>query len=492
MDQKQITNLRLRAEAEFKKIPGVVGVGFGLKEIGGKLTEGQALRVYVVEKKTPDELSTEEIIPSEFEGIPTDVIRLPRGTSFGTEDTQRHSPLIGGITISNLKSAGGSVGIGTLGFFATIDGASGPDNVVCVTNNHVLDQNGAVVGDTIYQPAIVSGAFDSENKGPIGVIHNIGTIADRSFAYPGDPGPQPYFVDTATGKLNISISSWCNSNCGVSYKNELRELNISGNSKLEGVARAVSGGDVFKSGRKTGATKGVISDPNGMMMHNDLGIVVNNVIIMQAVAPDPRFSDEGDSGSAVLNDQNELIGLLYGGNDDTPPLSFACHIHPVLDSLSVTPISTQNPPVGPAGHARSDRPGVIVGEDKSLDLRDRALATRRGTELHGAFIDHRDEIVALVNHHRRVTVAWHRGKGPAYIAHLSENARHPSHRIPFEIEGVTRRGLIERMADVLGEAGSPNLQAAIAQYRPEVLQLIDQFDDLHELVGRFQEATADA
>ncbi len=50
MDQKELAALHAEAEAELKKIPGVIGVGYGLKEINGKTTDQIAFRVYVRKK----------------------------------------------------------------------------------------------------------------------------------------------------------------------------------------------------------------------------------------------------------------------------------------------------------------------------------------------------------------------------------------------------------------------------------------------------------
>jgi hypothetical protein len=126
-------------------------------------------------------------------------------------------------------------------------------------------------------------------------------------------------------------------------------------------------------------------------------------------------------------------------------------------------------------------------EDHTVGLLERARRTPTGSRLYDTFLEHRSEVLTLVNEHRRVTIAWHRGKGPAYFAHFAENARYPSHRIPFEIEGVTRTNLLERTADALMAEGSEPLREAISLYREDVLALIDEFDDLHEFVDRFAE-----
>ncbi|TVZ40262.1 hypothetical protein P886_4689 [Alteromonadaceae bacterium 2753L.S.0a.02] len=502
MDQKQLAELHARAETELTKIPGVVGVGFGLKEVKGKTTETRAFRVYVKEKKALADVPDTERIPEEFEGIPIDVLVVRDISPLHCEDTRQHHPLIGGITVTNFKSA--SPGVGTLGFFATLNGVSGPKNVVLVSNNHVLGSNGGGNSDTIYQPKMVEQSgnvllVDSpESRRAIAVINDIGQKSNYNFAYPSEAA-QDYYLDCAMAKLNISISSWCNSNCGVSYKNEIRGLNIGGNSKIEDVDRITQAnlnapGDyvVYKVGRTTSKTVGKVTDIAAVSAS---GV---RIIEIEATQNDcngiDQFAAEGDSGSAVISASNKLVGLLFAkGSGADSDKGYACHIHPVLARLGITPISTANPPVGPAGQTRSDRRGIIEGrevEDMTLDLKDRFVATERGKMLFDTFMAHREEIVGLVNYHRPVTVAWHRTQGPAFLAHIVENARNPAHRIPFEIEGVPRRELITRMADVLSASGEEALKEDLLSYREEVLAIIDDFDDLHELVTRFEEALA--
>ncbi|MFJ3841925.1 hypothetical protein ACWGHM_10390 [Streptomyces sp. NPDC054904] len=502
MDQKHLAELHARAEAEFTRIPGVVGVGFGLKEVRERTTERRALRVYVRDKKPLSDIPADEVLPTEFEGFPVDVLVVREIRELHCEDVDQHDPLIGGITITGFKNIGGSFAAGTLGFFATLNGAPGPKNVVLVSNHHVLMAGAAAKGDTVYQPRLGETASgpaiedSSKSRWAIAEIHDSGRYGNHSFAYPGETA-RNYYVDAATALLDISISSWCHSNCGVSYKNEIRGLDIGGNSKIADVARVVQAdldapGDyvVYKVGRTTSKTVGRIVDIAAATTGRD------RVIEIEATQPNCngalQFADHGDSGSALINAQNRLVGLLYGLDDANPTRAFACHIHPVMDRLKITPVSLANPPVGPAGQARDDRTVVLDGEQAScLQLRQRAMSTTRGAEIYPLFEELREEMVGLVNHHRPATIAWHRGKGPAYLAHLAENARHPGHPIPFEIDGVTRRDLLVRLADAFDASGSPGLRAAVAAHRDELLQLIDDFDDLHELVGRFEGQPAD-
>lgn len=496
MDQKELAALHAEAEAELKKIPGVIGVGYGLKEVGGKTTDQISFRVYVKEKRKPEDLNPAEIIPKEYKGIPTDVVLVIQPKPLHCEDLDQHSPLIGGISISNFKTnASNQIGSGTLGCFATLNGVSGPENVVLLSNNHVLASNGAVNGDTIYQPRFIDNAgtinIDAaqERRNPIGKIQNIGQQGPYSYTYPSETA-QDYFLDCAIAKLDICISSWCNTNCGVSYKNEIRGLNIGGNSKLEDVARVaqsdLGGSDyvVYKVGRRTSKTTGKVIDtaaidPSG-----------GRALYIEATQPDcngeMKFSDEGDSGSAIVNAQNKVVGLLYAGDSANPARTLACHIHPVMAYLSITPITSANPPVGPAGQTLNDVEGIFTGINHTTEVRERFLNTRKGAEIYQQILDHRQEVIALVNHRRPVTVAWHRSKGPTFLAHFVNNARDPAHIIPFEVEGITRDQMIRRMAEVLTQQGSESLQQVIRHYFDEVMGFINSFDNLHEFVKQFE------
>lgn len=502
MEQADAAAIRSRAEHELKKLPGVVGVGFGRKEVDGRTTDEPALRVYVMEKKPLDELDPAAVVPAEFEGIATDVVIVKSGRAHPCVDQEQHRPLVGGIVITNFKLVNNQYSEGTLGFFATIDGVAGPENVVAVSNNHVLMDLGAAVGDDIFQPQFetVNGITSPvQSSGYIGKIHNSGKQGYHEYTYPNE-AKREYYVDCATAKLNICISSWCHTNCGVSYKNEVRGLNIGGNSKIEGFVRisdaeAAAPGQyvVYKVGRTTSRTKGDAKDAYGTVNLN--GVLKHGVLIVEPIEPDcdsiMQFSAHGDSGSPVVNEQNKLVGILFGGANDGSQ-GWVSHIHPVLDLLKVTPISTLNPPVGPAGQARADAHGFFDGVNETIPLRERFLRTAVGQRVHDAVLVHREEVVGLVNRKRPVTVAWHRAKGPAFVAHLVENMRNPAHRVPREIDGVDRATLARKIAAALAQHGSAAVAAAVDEWLPFVLEHLCHTDDLHALVSRFEPEPANA
>lgn len=508
MDQSELAQLHHEAERELKKIPGVVGVGYGFKETGGKLTKEVGFCVYVKKKKPQSELRTEEIIPERYKGVitdvlevpeiePLDIFQLPNDTVCSDHDS--HSPLISGITIFPFKVAPPqALGVGTLGFFAQKGGSTDPHDVVLVSCNHVLTDNGAGAGDTVYQPQLTqSGGMwqidTDKDTNPVAVVDNVGQKGDYNYQYPNEPS-KPYYLDCATAKLNICISKcWCTTNCGESFSVKVNNLNISGNNSIAGVDR-VQQSDigsnpyfVYKSGRTTGVTLGQVIRvdvpiPNG-----------NNTIEIMATVADCsgtlRFADSGDSGSPLINSQSKLIGIVFAKSKTDPANAFACHIHPALAYLNVVPFTTTNAGTGnPAFSASAATQSVTVASAQPASaapmLRERLLETEPGPEILKIIQQHNREVVHLVNHCRRVTVAWHRNKGPQFLENIVANAHSPEHVVPNEIDGVTREMLLRQMARVLTAKGSHALRDSLERYLDEVLAYGTSVDGVHDLLQR--------
>jgi hypothetical protein len=73
---------------------GVHGVGVGSKVISGKRTNELAIAVYVLKKLPLNVLPLDQVIPSEIEGLRSDVEEIPIAECF--DDTGRYRPLVGG------------------------------------------------------------------------------------------------------------------------------------------------------------------------------------------------------------------------------------------------------------------------------------------------------------------------------------------------------------------------------------------------------------
>jgi hypothetical protein len=504
VNQQELAWLHHEAKAELMKIPGVVGVGYGRKERGGKVTDEIAFRVYVKEKKNLSDLKPEEVIPSFYKGIPTDVIKAREMELLAgvCDDHSTHDPLIGGILITTFKvDKEGFSGGGTLGFFAFILGRSGYNNIALVSNNHVLDAGiaGANVGDTVYQPSWTQDGgewnFDPFTN-PIADILKLPPKKNQSYIYPNEPENE-FFVDCAAAQLHICVSPTCKTNCRQSFANSQRGLSINNSSAIADVGRlkhSDMGKDVvvYKSGAVTGVTKGIVTDPFTTGPDGQKN-VFEILMTDQNCHGNVAFGEHGDSGAAILNDQSQLIGLLFARHPLRADLVYGCHIDPVLAALDLelVPVTAVNAPTfNPAYVADVNAAMAVMTEqrERMAMLRERLLQTEEGSRIDRLVETLGPEVMELVNHKRRVTVAWHRNKGPLFLNEAAANISDPGRKIPREIDGTGRDTLLRRMAEALMSYGSKGLREVVERYVDEAVSYVNQADSVHELVDLFSKA----
>ncbi|SDZ23928.1 Subtilase family protein [Amycolatopsis xylanica] len=109
-------------------------------------------------------------------------------------------------------------------------------------------------------------------------------------------------------------------------------------------------------------------------------------------------------------------------------------------------------------------------EHQAAALRGRAEETPTGRTLAVLIERHTAEVRRLIDAERRVTVAWHRMRGPELLRLvLGEPGR--AVPLPETWGGKPVADGISRLLDVLVDAGSAELRADIAQYRDLVLTL---------------------
>ena len=122
-----------------------------------------------------------------------------------------------------------------------------------------------------------------------------------------------------------------------------------------------------------------------------------------------------------------------------------------------------------------------AGEARLRDLRRAILATPAGQLAAALISTHADEVIRLINHERRVTIAWHRMHGPDLLQDLLRSAD-TGMTLPGTVQG---RALEPGWARLLGElerAGSPRLRSDIGQYRELLMSLPGlSLDDLGTL-----------
>lgn len=292
----------------------------------------------------PFSLST-EAFPGAIEGVPltfTDtpsevesLLRLP-GSGPGSPaaattvpEVNRHRPLVCGLQIQNFDDddrqghpAQGFITIGTLGCFVRTMGG----DVAILSNNHVVagENRGVRGSNRILQP----GSTVHDPNDQIAVLTEYIDIV-----------PSPFGATPAAGNVNFNevdagIATLDN---GVPFKQGY--LSFRGLTAPSGVAKARPGDRVFKVGRTTGLTFGEVIDVATVVgpITYDLGpggvgrpCWFRRSITIEGLNG-TQFSDRGDSGSAIVRTNGEVVGLLYAGNGQQ---TYACAIGDVFSSLN--------------------------------------------------------------------------------------------------------------------------------------------------------------
>jgi len=505
-----LTRRAERARAELSQKPGVLGGGLGYKVRNGVITNELSWIVFVRRKRPLSELPPDEVLPREVHGFSTDVLTAPSLRRLDCAIREKFDILVGGIVISNLKrmdATNSPVGdeLGTLGFFATLNRSSSRDNIVGLTNNHVLAANGAAVGDPVYQPRVQmlpDPTIVAADKHPIGRIENLGMQNNHPYQYSGEPAPVDYYIDASSFHINTNFSSCCGKNKGVKFGNLVHNLNQTalGSGVIEGIDRvtlpiqAATPGDykVYKAGEHTGWTSGKLfaaemdwEDPN-THFHYGRSIVIAD--LGPNCGGGAKFAVGGDSGSVVVNSQRKIIGLLVGELEGLGGFYAACHIEPVLNYLGVTMVSTQHLAGASADATSLESELALAAADPNAalaaTLRDNILSSELGQFYHALALQHLQEVTHLVNRVRPVTVAWHRLHGPDFLGHMVNASRHADHAVPREFHGVERGPGFDQLLDVLARHGSPGLRGSIEAHRHEVRTLLDSADDIGTLADR--------
>ncbi|WP_369373052.1 hypothetical protein [Streptomyces sp. cg36] len=431
-------------------LSGVFHTAVGLKEVDGRATDTLCVKTYVHTKRTVAELSPDQVVPPTVDGVPTDVTEVPAEFRF-TADDSSHRPLVGGIQLTNgikaLDPANLQVSVsrGTLGCFAT---RTSDGKAVLLTNWHVATANGGRVGDSLFQPLPEPEEDRIEDdfpKRPKSSKNAVATLVDAKVTEK---------VDGAIARVNTCYSSCCN--CGVGFRNTVRGLDVAGGDAIAGTAPSpvVAGQTVFKVGRATDKQEGKVvtaNYPSFSITRDGTTYTFTGQIQIQG-APGVTFSLHGDSGSVVVDSARRVVGLLFAGPGNAA-FSLANHIADVVGALGIT--------------IKGGERSVLATEEPDELVQELAVRFRRtsaGRRLAELLEVHRAEVVHLVNHERRVTVAWHRAQGPAWYAALARGARHTDYRLPADIGGVTRAAAYARMHAVLAQYGGETLRADLAAW----------------------------
>lgn len=285
---------------------------------------------------------------------------------------------------------------------------------------------------------------------------------------------------------------------GIGVENVIRKLRDDGTDGIVfGNANAVVSTDTaMKVGRTSDRTEGTIvsiTHPTSGNASEGTPSRTNQILIRPA-AGTTLFQDRGDSGAALVNDSNEMIGLMWGAYLSPGTTlyghSIACPIAPVLLAFNIS--------IPTGGLATSTAPAhlppdiqLIPGQPEAsrlvTDLQVRLAEGEQGRRLLEMIDTHRHEVLNLINHKRPVTVTWHRKQGPAFLAAIGRSVKEPTYRIPEEIEGISRQHAIMSMVTILEEHGSEQLRASIREMSLPLLEILSRFDTVDDFVNALEE-----
>jgi hypothetical protein len=288
---------------------GIQGLGISYKEVESAKLQDLSLKVYV-EKKLPEERCDNPVpgfIDSDSfeERIVTDVVEIGKVTQ--ESNTARVRPMIPGYGVGHVN-----ITVGTLGCLVRKNTNS--DKLYMLSNSHVLADEGlGSVGDTIIQPG------DHDGGSPPG--DKAGELADWvpfQFAQTGFPN----LVDAAIAEISPGSATSAIDSIGVpgGFSNAVR-----------------IGTRVQKSGRTTGYTIGQVTDINyrlGLQYTHPNGGQARVGFRDQVLCT--RYTAGGDSGSAVLNMNANVVGLHFAGS---PSSSIFNKIRHVLSAMDIQVVS---------------------------------------------------------------------------------------------------------------------------------------------------------
>jgi hypothetical protein len=293
----------------------VVGVGVGFKESEGVVTDELAVTINVARKVPVAQLAESDKVPRDLDGVRTDVVETGRflageapAQAQTTKDRwrQRIPP---GVSIGHIDVTAGTFG-------CLVRRGS---EIFILSNNHVLaNVNAGQPGDAIIQP----GRYDGG-----GQADKVATLADY---IPLDFGGGSASCNIATGlekALNWVAETVGSSHRMIAYQTAPGEnlvdaalarpldpaqfiADIFKIGRPRGVRQAALGVKVRKTGRTTGYTQGTITqiDVTTSVDYNGRMATFTDQLMASGM------SAGGDSGSAILDEDGLVVGLLYAGS----------------------------------------------------------------------------------------------------------------------------------------------------------------------------------
>ena len=316
-----------KIQRKLLKKKNVIAVGRGYKKIGSVRYRHRKAVVCSVVKKVPiSQLKKRDLIPRSIGGEITDVIETGVIRALKPR-TDRWRPAPGGVSIGHEW-----ITAGTLGCLVKKGGQT-----FILSNNHVLaDSNNAPIGSAILQPGKYDGGTFTDRVAvlsefvPIEFVGlpsecPIGKMIAGLFNLPARATKrqtrlQAIKAEQLENLVDAAIARPVDSSF---VKDEILEIGVP-----VGLREAEVGMAIQKSGRTTGLTKGEILQVDAMVTvqygEGKIALFVDQIMA-------GAMCSGGDSGSAVLDTDKNLIGLLFAGSDTSTIINRIQHVYELLE-----------------------------------------------------------------------------------------------------------------------------------------------------------------
>ena len=290
----------------------VQAIGIGAKTTAGQDTGAPCVKIYVT-RKQPASLLRNPVPPTirlaDSEAYPTDVVEVGK-IELQAAYTSIARPLHAGVSVANQDRDAG-----TLGVFVQARGQ--PDRQYILSNYHVLAPFVGTQERTILQPAEQDGGRTTD------VIAHFERAVPMHF--------------NAAGHPNIGDAAIARLKSGISFRTRMPYIgHLKGHSgiiRLNGIVRMIGRTSGFHSGRVTDIdVRARLDYPTRQGGTKFAGLD-------KLVACTP-YSEPGDSGSAIVNSADYLVGLHVAGNES---ISMFNRIVPIFRSLAIELISGDQP-----------------------------------------------------------------------------------------------------------------------------------------------------
>ncbi len=309
--------------------PNVVATGIGYKTVNGKKTGDLCIICSVETKVATATLSERDLIPPFLGDIPTDV--NPSGIIHPlSTPRERFRPAPGGVSIGHIN-----ITAGTLGCLVKKG-----EKLFILSNNHVLaNSNKSSRGDIIVQPAPEDGGISPGDQ-----LARLSDYVPIRF----EEDTERYFITRALTGIYNFLARVTGSGMRL-YSRDTRAMTnlvdcaiaepfsegdvvneILGAGAITGTAEGILDMRVKKSGRTTGLTEGTIEQTDVTVKVN-FGAGKTALFSDQLIAG--SMSQGGDSGSVILTNDNDVVGLLFAGSTTTTIIN---RIQNVFDLLDLT------------------------------------------------------------------------------------------------------------------------------------------------------------